>query len=93
MARHDQRPTKFTFVCDECKFGNCGGCMDVLRSIYTDEGLCACKRPDHAGEALQNQVKDPFTGSVHGPGAEITVEGEVKVNEQFRQRFIEQHQK
>lgn len=30
------------------------------------------------GEPVFKQVRDPFTGSVHGPGLEVTLDGEVR---------------
>lgn len=30
-----------------------------------------------SGEPVLEQVQDPFTGSVHGPGLEVTIDGDV----------------
>jgi hypothetical protein len=54
------------------------------------ERICTCKRKDHLGEAVDQQVADPFNQSVFGPGAEITSDGEVKIDGDFKRKFVEQ---
>lgn len=68
-------------TCPRCKAGMCRECVDVLRSIYTDEMICTCKRPDHSGEPILVQVLDPFTGTVHAPGLTVDIDGEVRRSE------------
>lgn len=88
MARHDQKPDKRLMTCTNCKKGKCEECVDVLRAVYSDEMVCECIRKNHSGDPSENQIVDPFTQSVHGPGAEITVDGEVIVDEQFKRDFV-----
>ena len=72
------------FVCDMCKLSSCENCIDVLRAVYTDDTICKCKRKDHSGEPVNQQVRDPFDGSVHAPNAVISEDGQVTYNEEFR---------
>lgn len=81
MGKHSQRPISSLMVCANCKLGVCEKCVDVLRAVYTDEMICQCKRRNHSGEAVEKQVVDPFTGTVHAPGLTVTVDGEVKRND------------
>lgn len=80
MARHDQKPRyeKIPFVCEECKFGACANCVDVLRMVYSDITICQCKRSGHSGDPTDNQIVDPFTGSVHAPGLTVSRDGKVE---------------
>lgn len=86
MSKHNRQGigNSGTFVCTRCQADDCKNCVDVLRTIYTDQMICKCKRIGHDGEPVDQQVVDPFTESVHGPAAEITVDGEVKVSDGFR---------
>lgn len=90
MARHYKSLPKALTTCKNCKNGNCNECVDVLRSVYTDDLICTCTRKNHFGEPADNQVADPFDGSVHGPGAVVSESGEVTFDEEFRQNFIKQ---
>lgn len=89
MGKHDQRPDKRLMTCKNCQDGNCQNCVDVLRSVYSEELICQCTRKNHGGEAINNQIKDPVSGDVYGPAATITEGGEVKVDEEFRQTWRE----
>lgn len=78
MARHDQRGLAPTFVCIACKAERCRDCIDVMRAVYTMVPLCNCKRKNHNGEPIDQQVVDLFNNSVHGPGLIVTEDGEVE---------------
>lgn len=90
MAKHDQRPDNRMMVCPNCQKGNCENCVDVLRILYSEELICQCTRKDHAGEAVNQQIKDPETGSVYGPHSVIHEDGHVITDEEFRQMWREQ---
>jgi hypothetical protein len=90
MSRHDQRPKPRDMTCPACKKGECSNCVDILRAIYSEEMICTCTRANHAGEANVEQVLDPFTGSVHGPGATVTADGELEIDPNFKEKFREQ---
>lgn len=90
MARHDQRPDKSLFVCVNCKNGKCGNCVDVLRMVYADKPICRCEKRGHSGEAIDNQIADPETGSVYGPHAVIKEDGTVVTDEEFKKKWKEQ---
>lgn len=79
-----------TFVCTHCKEGDCGACMDVFRAAVSLPPLCYCKRKKHSGEPENEQIADPFDGSVHGPGATISKDGEVSVDADWKRQFVEQ---
>lgn len=88
MARkHAQRPDKSVLVCGHCKRGDCNNCVDVLRAIYTDNMICRCTRQGHGGEAINNQILDPETGSVHGPGAVIKADGTVITDDEWKEEW------
>lgn len=76
--RHDQLGDAPTFVCTSCKADNCEQCVDVLRSVYSQQTICRCRRKNHAGEPKDQQVSDPFTGTVYGPGMRIKLDGTVQ---------------
>lgn len=90
MAKHDQRPDKSNMVCPSCREGVCGGCVDVLRSVYTDVLICQCTRVNHSGEPSANQILDPETDSVYGPHAVIKADGTVVTDEEFKELWREQ---
>lgn len=90
MARHYRSLPKALTTCTNCKQGKCEECVDVLRSVYTDDTICTCTRKNHSGEPALNQVADPFDGSVHGTAATITQSGEVLVDPEFRKNFIDE---
>ncbi len=72
-----RKPPKF--VCTQCQDGNCESCIDVLRAVMQNaQPICKCARRGHDGEPVEQQVSDPFTGSVHGPGLEVTDAGEIR---------------
>lgn len=83
MSRHMQRPSKTHLVCTNCKKGNCSACVDVLRTLYTDDFICRCTRRGHSGEPNLKQVEDPFTGNIHGPCAVIHPDGKVIISHSF----------
>lgn len=82
MKRHNNQGKPRTvlepFVCSHCREYKCEECSDILRVVIDLEEICNCKLPGHSGEPVEQQIRDPFTKSVHGPGLEVTVEGEVK---------------
>lgn len=65
------------FVCTHCKGGNCSHCVDVARAAFDMEAICHCKERGHGGEPLDQQIKDPETGTVYAPGLSVTEGGEV----------------
>ena len=90
MAKHSQRPDKRLMVCTNCSIGSCVNCVDVLRSVYSDELICQCTRQGHSGEAIHSQIKDPETGSIYGPHAVIKEDGTVTTDEEFKRLWKEQ---
>jgi len=72
------------WVCTHCIKGDCNSCIDVGRVLMSPlpvsefVPICKCKRPGHDGEPVNQQIRDPFDGSVHAPGLVITEDGEVK---------------
>lgn len=90
MGRHDQTPKKKDMTCPACKKGECGACVDILRSVYTDDLICTCTRQNHLGEPAAQQIRDPFDGSVHGPHVVVSEDGEVKIDEEFKRQWREQ---
>lgn len=90
MSKHSQRPDKQLMICPNCSKGECGGCVDVLRSVYSQELLCQCTRQGHSGEAINNQIQDPETGSIYGPHAVIKEDGTVTTDEEFKRLWKEQ---
>ena len=67
------------FVCSHCKEGDCENCTDIVRIIVLKKDpICGCERPNHSGEPVNNQIADPETGTVYGPGLSVTKEGEVR---------------
>lgn len=65
------------YVCVDCKKGNCVNCIDVLRVVINLPEMCHCKRKNHDGEPANEQIADPTTGSVFGPGLEVTQDGDI----------------
>ena len=90
MKKHAQRPDSRDMTCPSCRKGNCANCVDVLRAVYSEQMICTCTRQGHAGEAVGNQVADPFTGSVYGPHSVIKEDGTVVSDEEFKQQWREQ---
>lgn len=88
MARHDQRPDDRLMVCKNCKDGNCSACVDVLRAAYADDLICRCTRRNHMGEPVDQQIKDPETGTVYGPGLSVSELGEIARDERKREEFL-----
>lgn len=84
MARHDQQAVDALWICVSCKKNKCASCVDVLRAVYADTAICRCTRRNHDGDALNEQILDPETGSVHGPGLTVTEDGEVIRAEQVK---------
>jgi hypothetical protein len=77
-AKHDQRTIPPGWVCTNCRDSNCNNCLDIVRLIvFRAPPLCTCKRKDHAREARDKQIRDPETGTVYGPGLQVTIDGEV----------------
>lgn len=77
-AAHDQKSTPDNWQCDPCKKGECNRCIDIMRVIKLRlPEMCKCKKRGHSGEARDNQILDPETGTVYGPGLRVTQEGEV----------------
>jgi hypothetical protein len=66
------------FNCPACRSGECVNCPDRTFLLLGKEPVCTCKRTDHndkiAGEPRIQQVEDPFTGDIHGPGLIIDAE-------------------
>lgn len=62
-------------LCPNCREGKCTECVDRLRMIYRDDPICTCKRGGHQdamqGEPRRQQIQDPLTGDVYGPGISI----------------------
>lgn len=75
--RHAQKGKADTFVCTKCKAGECNGCIDILRSLYSERLICHCKAAGHSGEPNEKQILDPETGTVHAPGLTVSIDGEV----------------
>lgn len=90
MARHDQRPDRSLMTCTNCKAGDCGACVDVLRMVYTNKTICKCTRKNHTGEPVEQQIQDPFDGTVHGPAVTISKDGIVTVDQEFKRSWMEQ---
>jgi hypothetical protein len=63
MSKHDQKGDAPTFVCTACKYFDCKDCIDELRSVYTDDKICRCRRKNHAasiaGEVVQGDGDVP----------------------------------
>lgn len=77
-ARHDQKALPDNWQCSACKKGLCDHCIDVARFVVgLNTPICRCKKKNHNGEASDNQIVDPETGTVYGPGLRVTQEGEV----------------
>lgn len=66
------------FVCSHCVGNDCKQCTDIMRVVFDLSEICNCRRPDHGGEPMNKQIKDPETGTVYGPGLSVTKDGEVK---------------
>lgn len=64
------------WVCTHCQAGNCTNCIDIMRVVADLGEICKCRRKNHSGEPVLQQVADPTTGSVFGPGMEVTQDGE-----------------
>lgn len=79
--KHNQRPDKNMMVCPSCKKGDCNNCVDVLRTVYSQELICQCTRQGHSGEMNLEQIKDPFNNTVYGPHAVIKEDGTVITDE------------
>jgi hypothetical protein len=80
--RHSQRPIeKRPPQCKACSLGFCAECVDVIRILtgaYQTSGpACGCRNDGHDGEPRDQQVKDPFTGDIHGPGMIAKEDGTV----------------
>ena len=78
MAKHDQKVEQKHMVCSNCKAGRCEECVDILRILYTDKMICECTRKNHNGEPRDQQILDPESGTVYGPGLTVSEDGEVK---------------
>lgn len=57
-------------------------CVDVLNVVFSRDFECHCKRPEHSGEPLLKQIKDPFTGAVHAPRLVIDENGDIRRNDE-----------
>jgi hypothetical protein len=80
---HNQQTNEKLFDCPSCRGGNCSNCVDRIMVLLGRPTTCTCGRSGHddaiTGEPRSNQVEDPFTGDIHGPGATIKAEsGEVE---------------
>lgn len=87
---HAQKPDPRDMTCPNCKLGFCEGCVDVLRSVYTDEMICTCRRAGHLGEPTSEQILDPETGTVYAPGMTIDELGRVATDPEKVKAFLEQ---
>lgn len=78
MARHDQKPESKHLTCSNCHAGKCDKCIDVTRFLAGFEvPICMCKRQNHSGEPINNQILDPETKTVYGLGISVDVNGKV----------------
>lgn len=78
MGRHDQRIQPRHMTCSNCIVGFCENCVDVFRYLAGNtDPICQCKRRGHDGEPVNNQIKDPETGTVYGPGLSVDIDGKV----------------
>lgn len=75
--KHSQRPTKRDMTCPNCKWNNCAECVDVVLILAGRPTVCTCTRRCHSGEPIDQQVLDPFTGTVHAPGLEVAEDGTI----------------
>lgn len=79
--KHDQKVADAMMACPNCRNGNCGNCVDKVLLILQKDPTCTCKKSGHAdavqGEARLNQIKDPETSDVYGPGLKVTRDGDV----------------
>lgn len=71
------------FNCPECRNGACQNCPDRILLILGRDLVCSCTKANHqelvSGEPRLQQIEDPFTGDVHGPGMVVSAEdGQVK---------------
>lgn len=65
------------FVCTRCKANQCEQCVDVLRALYSDRMICKCRRKNHNGEPMDQQIADPTTGDVYAPGLVVREDGTI----------------
>lgn len=79
--RHDQKPDKKNMTCTPCGRGHCEECVDIIRMLFTKNRICQCTRKGHDGEPINQQIKDPETGTVYAPGLTVTEDGTVNFNE------------
>jgi hypothetical protein len=80
---HSQQINEKLFDCPSCRDGSCSNCPDRILALLGRDRVCSCGRSGHedsiTGEPRSNQVEDPFTGDIHGPGATVKAEsGEVE---------------
>ncbi len=67
------------YICIMCLHGNCENCIDIECIPFSvKETTCNCQRPNHSGEPIDNQILDPKTGAVHGPGLVVENDGTVR---------------
>ncbi len=78
MARHDQKADRKHMICPKCGEGDCEKCVDVYRYLAGfEKPICQCRRKNHDGEPVDQQILDPETGDVHAPGLVVKADGEV----------------
>lgn len=79
MGKHDQRGTPRElplWVCEDCKVDNCAACIDVMRSAYSDEYICPCRKSEH-GTRLKAAIAEAKAN-----GADLYGIGSVEPNTQ-----------
>lgn len=83
-GKHSQKPSDGMMTCPHCRDGRCEDCVDRLLLLARKDPMCTCKKSGHydavRGEPRRQQVLDPFTGDVHGPGLTVSPDGEVDIN-------------
>ena len=81
MKKHNRqgqpRTNPIPFVCTHCQANECEECTDILRIVANLPEICNCQAPDHSGEPVLQQVRDPFDGSVYAPGLVVSEDGVV----------------
>jgi hypothetical protein len=88
---HSQKADRSHMICSSCLAGDCHSCVDVLRVVYAKDLICQCRRAKHLGEPIDEQIKDPESGTVYGPGLSVTQLAEVAIDPVKLQAFIDEY--